>query len=214
MKNLVFLTILLIFNFKITAQDKKEWITFNFGLTHPIFTYPAYYEHKYTLNPEIEMLLNFPVFETIKLSTGCGLQFGEYNSREEVSKLLPDNEGDLYPWEYTYDWKLSFTSLYIPIMIEIPINNSFLNSFIAAIDIGKLIKYDLSEKHIRDVSYEKINRYYLDWNFGLKKDILQSKLQTVSLSPYIGFRTYLTKNNSWQKNHFFYGVKLSYSIKF
>ena len=117
------------------------------------------------------------------------------------------------PYQNTNHWKLNFTDLCIPVKLETPIKNFFLNSYLLGIDFGWFLKYNLSEHQMRDVSDIKINRYFFDWNFGLNKDVLKCKILTISASSIIGFRTYLTDENSWQKNYFFYKLKININLK-
>ncbi len=213
MKSFFFLAMLLIFNFLSDAQEKIERFSLNFGLDHPVISYPTHYKHKYIVNPEFEVLVNFQVFKNSNLSSGIGLQYGEYYKLEDESYLVWVKGLGWLPYQNTNHWKLSFTDLYIPVNLEIPIKNFFLNSYLLGADFGWFLKYNLSEHQIHDVSHIKINRYFLDWNFGLNKDALKCKGLTISGSSIIGFRTYLTDKNSWQNNYFFYKLKITIHLK-
>ena len=213
MKIILYLLILLSFCFQTIAQDKIERFSLNFGLNHPVIGYPSHYKHKYIVNPEMEVLINFPVFKSSKLYFGAGLQYGEYNKLEDVSYLAWVEELGLWPYENTYHWNLSFTDLYLPVKLETPLKNYFFDSYLLGVDYGWFLKYNLSEHQMPDVSHLKINRHFLDWNFGLKKDVLKNKTLTVSGSSIIGFRTYLTDENSWQKNYFFYKLQININLK-
>jgi hypothetical protein len=206
------LTLIFILSGNVYAQEKQSWLIISTAFTHPVFNFQSNYEREYNINPEIEILTEFQVFESSKLVTGLGLQSGHYNIIEDVAKLVWVEGSGWSPWEYSNHWELEFVSLYVPAMIKTPINNFFLNSCSAGIDFGAIINYNLSLKNSPVVPNEKINRYFLDWKFGLEKIFLHSQSVHFGISPFAGIRTYLTNYNTWQNNHFFYGLKLSINL--
>lgn len=205
-------TIVVIQSSIVKAQEKQSWLIINAAVSHPVFNFQSHYEREYNINPEIEILTEFQVFESSKLVTGLGLQSGKYNIIEDVSELVYVEGIGWLPVEYSNHWELEFISLYVPAIIKTPINNFFLNSCSAGIDFGAILNYNLSLKNSPVVPNEKINRYFLDWKFGIEKLFLHSKSVQFGISPFAGIRTYLTQYNTWQKNHFFYGLKLSVNI--
>jgi hypothetical protein len=84
-----------------------------------------------------------------------------------------------------------------------------MDSFVAGADFGWIWKYDLSEHATPDVSLIKINRYFMDFSFGLQKQLYQIKKLSFGLSPFVGYRGYLSNNNEWQKGYFFYQLKFN-----
>lgn len=208
MKNLLILSILLFFTFKVNAQEKFEKFTVNLGLTHPIHYVPNYM-YKFTIDTEIELLMNFRIFENSILSAGLGLQSCEHIRIEEVSHLVWVDGIGLLPYEFTNYWNLKFLSAKVPVYIAFPFKNSFLESYIAGFSLGRYWNINLSEKSTPNPPQIKIDRNYLDFNFGVKKNLYQTDKLSINLSPYLGYLIYLTDYNDWQKNYIFFQIKFN-----
>jgi hypothetical protein len=71
------------------------------------------------------------------------------------------------------------------------------------------LSYKLTEEQIPNTSSIKINRSFLDLSFGVKKKLLQFNKVSLSCTPVIGYRAYLTDHNDWQKKCFFGELKLN-----
>ena len=144
MKSILYLLILLSFNFKAIAHEK---FSVNIGITHPVLYVPNTM-YKLTIDPEIGLLMNFRFFKVNTISTGFGMQYGEHTRIKEVSKLVMVDNVGLRPWKYTYHWNLNFLSIKIPVFITVPLNNSFLDSYVGGISFGWFWKYNLTENNI------------------------------------------------------------------
>ncbi len=83
MKSFIFLAILLIFNFLSYAHEKIERFILNFVLYHTFIIYTTHYKHKYIINTEFEILVNFQIFNKYNLSFGIVLQYVEYYKLED-----------------------------------------------------------------------------------------------------------------------------------
>jgi len=213
MKSFYCLITFLLFSIINCAQESNEKITINFGISHPILNGRTYASLKYKVDPEIEVLYNFRISNNTKLSTGVGIQYGNHYRIEEVSKLVMVDGIGLRPWEYTYHWKLNSLSIKAPIFITIPFNNSYIDYFSTGVSLGRFWNYNLTEQNIPNTSHIKINRSYMDFSFGVMKNLSQSEKTSIYLSPILGFRTYFTDLNNWQKNYVFYQLKFNINLK-
>ena len=209
MKYLFCIISLLMFNYSIRGQEKFERFTINLGLTHPVYKDSNPVE-KFTIVPEVEFLLNLPLYKTIKLSTGIGIESGKHNVVEEVAYLIWVNDQIGWrPYEGTNYWNLDFLSMKVPVCVSVPFNNSFLDSFTFGSGLGWLLSYQLTEHQTPNTSHIKINRSFLDLSFGVKKKLFQFNHVSLSCTPDIGYRAYLTDYNDWQKKCYFGDLKLN-----
>lgn len=218
MKYLFCFIALLMFNHSITGQEKFERFTINFGLTLPVqivsnsvnTVLPAGPVYELTVVPEVEFLLNLPLYKATILSTGIGIESGKHIIREEVAYLVwVNDEIGWRPYEGTNYWNLDFFSMKVPVYVSVPFNNSFLDSFTFGSGLGWLLSYKLTEEQRPNTSSIKINRSFLDLSFGVKKKLFQFNQISLSCTPDIGYRTYLTDRNDWQKKCFFGELKLN-----
>lgn len=210
MKYLLIFTLLTICTF-INAQEKFERYTINLELTHPIINSDTYDEY-YFLNPEIEVLTNFRIADSTKISTGIGLQFGQQHRVQEVNKIVTVDSNSI-PWNYTYHWILSLLSVKVPIHINVPLNNSFLDFCVGGVSFGWFWKYNLSENNVTSNSDIKIDRSFLNFSFGIGKELSHSDNMSIAFSPILGYQTRFSHLNDWQKNYIFYQFKLSINLK-
>lgn len=209
MKYLFCFIALLMFNYSMNGQEKFDRYTINFGLTHPVYKDSNPVE-KFTIVPEVEFLLNLPLYKTIQLSTGIGIESGKHMVAEEVAYLVWRNDvKEWWPYEGTNYWSLDFLSIEVPLYISVPFNNSFLDAFTFGYGLGWLLSYQLTEEQRPNTSNVKINRSFLDLSFGVKKRLFQFNQVSLSCTPDIGYRAYLTDHNDWQKKCFFGELKLN-----
>ena len=208
MKYLFCFIALLMFNYSINGQEKSERFTINFGLTHPVYKDSNPVE-KFTIVPEVEFLLNLPLYKTTILSTGIGIESGKHIVAEPVAYLMWVKDTGWRPYENTYYWNLDFLSLKVPVYVSAPFNNSFFDSFTFGSGLGWLLNYKLTEESMPNTSHIKINRSFLDLSFGVKKKLFQFNKVSLSCTPDIGYRAYLTDRNDWQKKCFFGKLKLN-----
>ncbi|MDP3442811.1 MAG: hypothetical protein Q8T08_08130 [Ignavibacteria bacterium] len=212
MKYLFCLIFLLMFNYSICGQEKFERFTINFGLTLPVYNAPNTVD-EFTIVPEIELLLNLPLFKTTILSTGIGIESGKHIVVEDYSHLgWVNDEIGWRPYKGRHYWNLDFLNIKMPVYVSVPLNNSFLDSFTFGSGLGWLLSYKLTEGQIPNTSSIKINRSFLDLSLGVKKKLFQFNQVSLSCTPGIGFRTYLTHRNDWQ-NKCFLG-ELKFNINF
>jgi hypothetical protein len=199
------------FNYSICGQEKSDRFTINFGLTLPVYNSSfAYTVHELALVPEVEFLFNLPLYKTIQLSTGIGIESGKHMVVEEVAYLVWRNDvKEWWPYEGTNYWNLDFLSMKVPVYLSVPFNNSFLDSFTFGSGLGWLLSYKLTEEDTPNTSYMKINRSFLDLSFGVKKKLFQFNQVSLGCSPGIGYRAYLTDRNDWQKKSYFGELKLN-----
>lgn len=191
------------------AQEKFERFTINVGITLPVYKDSNPVE-KITIVPEVEFLLNLPIYKTIQLSTGIGIESGKHIVVEDVEKLVWRNDvKEWWPWSYRYYWNLDFLSIKVPIYVSVPINNFFIDSFTFGSGLGWLLSYKLTEEGIPNTSHIKINRSFLDLSFGVKKKLLQYNKVSLSCTPGIGYRAYLSDYIDWQKKCFIGELKLN-----
>lgn len=197
------------FNFSMNGQEKFERFTINFGLTHPVYKDSNPVE-KFTIVPEVEFLLNLPLYKTFQLSTGIGIESGKHIVVEDVAKLVWRNDvKEWWPYRGRNYWNLEFLSMKVPVYISVPLNNSFLDSFTFGYGLGWLLSYELIEEAMPNTSHIKINRSFLDLSFGVKKKLLQFNKVSLSCNPDIGYRAYLTDRNDWQKKCFLGELKIN-----
>ncbi len=209
MKYLFCFISLLMFNFSMNGQEKFERFTINFGLTHPVYKDSNPVE-KFTIVPEVEFLLNLPLYKTFQLSTGIGIESGKHIVVEDVAKLVWRNDvKEWWPYRGRNYWNLEFLSMKVPVYISVPLNNSFLDSFTFGYGLGWLLSYELIEEAMPNTSHIKINRSFLDLSFGVKKKLLQFNKVSLSCNPDIGYRAYLTDRNDWQKKCFLGELKIN-----
>ena len=155
-------------------------------------------------------MLNLPLYKTIKLSAGIGIESGKHIVVEDVAHLLWVNEKIGWrPVEYRNNWNLNFLSMKVPVYVSVPFNNSFLDSYTLGFGLGWLLSYKLTEQATPNTSSIKINRSFLDLSFGVKKKLFQFNKVSLSCTPVIGYRAYLTDYNDWQKKYFFGEFKLN-----
>lgn len=84
------------------GQEKSELFTINFGLTLPVYNAPNSVR-EFTLVPEAEFLFNLPLYKTIQLSTGIGIESGKHIVVKDVEKLVWRNDvKEWWPWSYRY----------------------------------------------------------------------------------------------------------------
>lgn len=191
------------------GQEKFERFTINFGLTHPVYKDSNPVE-KFTIVPEVEFLLNLQLYKTFQLSTGIGIESGKHRVVEEVAYLVwVNDELGWWPYEGTKYWNLNFFSIKVPVYISVPLNNYFLDSFTFGYGVGWLLSYELTEEAMPNTSHIKINRSFLDLSFGVKKKLFQFNKVSLSCTPDIGYRAYLTDHNDWQKKCFFGALKVN-----
>ena len=212
MKYLFCLIFLLMFNYSMNGQEKFERFTINFGVTLPVYNSSANW-HEFTLVPEAEFLLNLPLYKTIQLSTGIGIESGKHIAVEDDAHLLwVNDEIGWRPVEYRYYWNLDFLSIKVPVYVSVPINNSFIDAFTFGSGLGWLLSYKLTEEQRPNTSSIKINRSFLDLSFGVKKRLFRFNNVSLGCTPGIGYRAYLTHRNDWQ-NKCFLG-ELKFNINF
>jgi hypothetical protein len=210
MKSL-FLLILLTVSTFIYSQEKFEKYTINFELTHPVINSGTYDEY-YFLNPGFEVLTNFRIIDSTKISTGIGFQFGQQHRKQEVNKIVTV-DGRSIPWNYTYHWMLNLFSIKLPFYINIPLRNSFLDFFVGGVSFGWFWKYNLTGDSVNSSSEIKIDRPNLNISLGTGKELMHSDNMSIAFSPIVGYQKRLTHHNDWQKNYFFYKLKLSINLK-
>jgi len=211
MKRFLLISIFLFYIIKINAQDRFERLSVNFGLTHPILNSNDYNEN-YIIDPEIEVLMNFRILNKTTLSTGFGMHYREHTRAKEVNEIVMV-DSILRPWNFKYQWKLNFISIKLPVFITIPVNNSFLDSYVGGISLGWICKYDITKNTKPIESDIKLNRYYIDFSFGVRKELSQSDKLSVAISPILGYQTYFSEHNKWQKDCIFYQLKLIINFK-
>ncbi|MDP3442321.1 MAG: hypothetical protein Q8T08_05610, partial [Ignavibacteria bacterium] len=203
---------LLMFNYSICGQEKYERFTINFGLTLPVYNSSfAYTVHELALVPDAEFLFNLPLYKTIQLSTGIGIESGKHIVLEDYAYVIWVNE-ELRKYEGTNYWNLDFVSIKVPVYVSVPINNSFIDAFTFGSGLGWLLNYKLTEEQRPNTSSIKINRSFLDLSFGVKKRLFRFNNVSLGCTPGIGYRAYLTHLNDWQ-NKCFLG-ELKFNINF
>lgn len=211
-KYLLCLISFLAFSTFISGQEKFERFTINTGLTLPVYNSSANW-HEFTLVPEVEFLFNLPLYKTIQLSTGIGIESGKHIVIEDVEKLVWRNDvKEWWPWSYRYYWNLDFVSMKVPVYATVSLNNSFLDAFTFGSGLGWLLSYKLTEEGTPNTSSIKINRSFLDLSFEMKKKLFQFNKVALGCSPGIGYRAYLTDRNDWQKKCFFGELKLNIDL--
>ncbi|MFA5328715.1 MAG: hypothetical protein WC384_13060 [Prolixibacteraceae bacterium] len=209
MKYLFCFIALLMFNYSMNGQEKFDRFTINFGLTHSVYKDSKSVE-KFTFVPEVEFLFNLPLYKTIQLSTGIGIESGKHMATEDVAYLgWVNDEIGWRPYRGRNYWNLDFVSMKVPVYLSVPINNSFIDAFTFGSGLGWLLSYKLTEHQIPNTSSIKINRSFLDLSLGVKKKLFQINQVSLSCTPDIGYRTYLTDRNDWQKKCFFGELKLN-----
>ena len=209
MKYLFCFIALSMFSCSISGQEKFERFTINFGLTLPVYNAPNSVR-EFTLVPEVEFLFNLPLYKTIQLSTGIGIESGKHIVVEDVAKLVWRNDvKEWWPWRYTYYWNLDFLSIKVPVYLSVPLNNSFIDAFTFGSGLGWLLSYKLTDEGTPNTSFMKINRSFLDLSFGVKKKLFQFNQVSLSCTPDIGYRAYLTDYNDWQTKCYFGELKLN-----
>jgi hypothetical protein len=198
----------LMFNYSMNGQEKFDRFIINFGLMSPVYSSNSVGE--LTLVPEVEFLLNIPLYKIIQLSTGIGIESGKHIVLENYSHLVWVN--DEIGWRLyknTYFWNLDFISMKVPVYISVPLKNTFFNAFTFGSGVGWLLSYQLTEESMPNTSNIKINRSFLDLSFGMKKKLFQFNQVSLSCTPDIGYRAYLTDRNDWQKECFLGELKLN-----
>lgn len=216
MKRALLLIVFIMFSvkqFKGLAQDHTEKITIDFGISQPFLKKQENESLNYKVDYEIEVLYNFRISNSIKLSTGVGIQSENHYKTQEVGKVVMVDGDGLSPWKYTYHWKLNSLSIKAPIFITIPFNTSYINYFSTGVSLGRFWKYNLTEQGIINPPHIKINRFYMDYSFGVMKKLAQDEKISIYISPMLGFRTYFTDFNNWQKNYVFCQLKLNINFK-
>ena len=209
MKYLFCFIALSMFSYSISGQEKFERFTINFGFTLPVYKAPNTLS-ELTVVPEVDFLLNLPLYKTIQLSAGIGIESGKHIVVEDVAHLLWVNDKIGWrPVEYRNNWNLNFLSMKVPVYVSVPFNNSFLDSFTFGSGLGWLLSYKLTEEATPNTSSIKINRSFLDLSFGVKKKLFQFNKLSLSCTPDIGYRAYLTDRNDWQKKCYFGKLKLN-----
>ncbi|PIF05258.1 MAG: hypothetical protein CSA36_07745 [Draconibacterium sp.] len=205
--------ILFLFVIETNAQDKKYGLTLNIGVNSQLIDFKPFppshgsksiYELR--LNPTAEVLANFSVLRKYRLYTGLGIEHGRHLALQHIAKLVYVDEFNSHPYQATYRWYLNYTSLYFPVYFEAPLN-LFFENFYTGIRIGRLLKYNLSERS-RDTSKVKVNRNYIEFGIGLKKAFTIIG-QNFAVSPYVGYRKYTSDLNKFQKNYPFLEIKFS-----
>lgn len=209
MKYLFCFIAFLMFNFSMNGQAKFERFTINVGLTLPVYD-SSFSGHELTIVPEVEFLLNLPLYKTFQLSTGIGIESGKHIAVEDEAKLIWRNDvKEWWPYRGTNYWNLDFFSIKVPLYISVPLNNSFLDSYTFGYGLGWLLSYELTEEAMPNTSHIKINRSFFDLSFGVKKKLFQFNKVSLSCTPDIGYRAYLTDHNDWQKKCFFGALKVN-----
>jgi len=209
MKYLFCFIALLMFNYSICGQEKFERFTINFGLTLPVYYTPNTLR-EFPIVPEVELLVNLPLYETVLFSTGIGIESGRHFVAENVAKLVWVNDKiGWVPYRRINYWNLNFLSMKVPVYLSVPLSNSFLDSYAFGTSLGWLLNYKLTAEGTPNTSHIKINRSFLDLSFGVKKKLFQFNKVSLSCTPDIGYRVYLTYLNDWQKNCFFGELKLN-----
>ena len=197
------------FNYSIRGQEKFDRFTIDFGLTLPVYSAPNSVR-EFTIVPNVEFLLNLPLYKTIRLSTGIGIESGKHIVVEEVAKLVWRNDvKEWWPYRGTNYWNLDFVSMKVPVYVSAFLNNSFIDAFTFGSGLGWLLNYKLTEDALPNTSHIKINRSFLDLSFGVKKKLFQFNKVSLSCNPGIGYRTYLSDYNDWQKKCYFGELKLN-----
>jgi hypothetical protein len=196
------------------AQEKFERFTVNVGTTLPVYNSSfAYAVHELALVHDAEFLFNLPLYETIQLSTGIGIEFGKHIVVEDVAYLVWRNDvKEWWPYRGTNYWNLDFISMKVPVYLSVPLNNSFIDALTFGMGLGWLLSYKLTEEQKPNTSHIRINRSFLDLSFGVKKKLFQFNQVSLSCTPGIGHRAYLTHRNDWQ-NKCFLG-ELKFNINF
>lgn len=199
----------LLFSNQLYAQDHFERFTINLGVIHPVLK--AENSHfKYSLDSEIDVLINFRISKNSKLSTGVGFQKGEHNWSEDISEIVwVDEETGWLPMYYTNRWTFNYSSLGIPFYYESSFKNSSKNFFTTGVKFGWHNNVRLTEKHSPNFEVENYDRFFCDFKLELKRIFLQSNRLTFGLDSFVGYHGYFSHNNKWQKNYFFYGIKFT-----
>jgi hypothetical protein len=206
------LSLIFIFSGNVYAQEKFERYTINVGFTLPVYN-SSVTLHELTLVPEAEFLVNLPLDKTLRLSTGIGIESGKHIVVEDVAKLVWRNDVKIWwPWEYRYYWNLDFLSMKVPVYLSVPISKSFIDALAFGCGFGWILNYKLTAEGIPNTSGIEINRSFLDFSIGVKKNLFQFKNVSLGCTPGIGYRTYLTRNNNWQ-NKCFLG-EIEFNINF
>lgn len=196
------------------GQEKFERFTVNFGLTLPVYNSSfAYTVHELALVPEVEFLLNLPLYKTIQLSTGIGIESGKHIVVEDVAYLVWRNDvKEWWPYRGTNYWNLDFVSMKVPVYVTVPLKNSFIDAFTFGGSLGCLLSYKLTEESMPNTSGMKINRSFRDLSFGVTKRLFRFNNVSLGCTPGIGYRKYLTDRNDWQKRCFL--GELKFNINF
>lgn len=204
-----FCIFLLTFNGIINAQEKFEKFTVSAGLTLPV---PIITSNYYSLlDCEIGFLMNFKIFGNKILSTGLGLQYGEHVTQEEVGWLTMVN-GKPNVYKGIGYWNLDFISTEIPVIFTVPFKKAFFDSYLVGFSFGQYWNTNLTRTNIPDNLQIKINKTYMDFNLGVKKNLFVSKKLTINLSPTLGYLFYLSDFNDWQKNYIFSQIKFNFNF--
>jgi len=125
MKCLFCFIALLMFNYSMNGQEKIDRFTINFGLTLPVYN-SSFSGHELTLVPEVEFLLNLPLYKTIQLSAGIGIESGKHKVVEHVAYLAWRNDvKEWWPYRGVNYWNLDFFSMKVPVYVSVPLNNFF-----------------------------------------------------------------------------------------
>ncbi len=213
MKYLHCIIITILFYYTVNAQEDISRIAVNFGFTYPVLTKHANESINIKVDNEIEALYNFKISNNSKLSTGVGFQYGIHHKTQEAEKvMMVDGVGSL-PWKYTYYWKLTSLSIKVPMILTVPFKNSYIDFFSTGVSVGRVLNYNLTERNIINPTQIEINRIYMDYSFGVMKYLGQDEKVSIGLSPTLGFRTYFTDFNDWQKNYVFASLNLFFYFK-
>lgn len=199
----------LLLNLHLKGQEKFERFTINFGGTIQVFKSPNGMDRPIIV-PQAEFLLNLPVSKTSQLLTGINIESGKHVILEDEAYLIYVNDKiGWVPYEGRNYWNLNFLTLKVPVYFSGSLNDFFLDAYTFGVGAGWLSMYKLTEEQMPDTSHEKINRSFLDFSFGVQKDLLHFNTTSLGLTPAIGYRVYLTDHNDWQKKFFFGQLKFN-----
>lgn len=191
------------------GQEKFDRFTINLGLTVPFYNSSSSLDLTPAV-PEVEFLYNIPLYNIIQLSTGIGIESGKHIVVEEVAKLAwREDVKEWWPYRATNYWNLDFCSMKVPVYLTLPLNNSFIDSFMLGYGFGWLLSYELTEERTPATYWVKINRSFFDFSLGIKKTLFHFNKVSLSCNPGIGYRDYITDHNDWQQKCFLGELKFN-----
>ena len=208
MKYLILLLGSLLFFNPLFSKNPPSKFSLNLKLSLP-FIRSDVSQFNFFIDPGMEALYQFSLAKEIKFETGIIIQNGHYFWNKEVEKLVWVDGFGWHPTEYIYDYNFKYISAGIPLLVDIPVHNSFLNSVNFGINLCWYLKanfYLISNHTTNNLSY---NRFFFEPNVGLKIPLTKLNRIAFYLQPFLAYRFSGTNKNDLQKKIFTIGIKLN-----